>query len=69
MTYSPAMPLFNVITAVNLLLIYFTERFLILRFYSKPPKANSDLPLFVMKLFYICAFIHISNGLWMYGNT
>ena len=40
-------PFFNIITAVNLGIIYATDKYMILRYYRKPSPVNSTLPRYV----------------------
>jgi hypothetical protein len=69
LTYSPAMPLMNIITAINIAAIYLMDKFLVLRHYRRPPFLNTSMPKLVIKVLYWAAVIHIGMGIWMFGNN
>jgi len=69
LVYSPTMPLFNIITLGNLLLIYVSDKITITHFYSKPVQLNQELPRVVTTILFGAAAIHCANGVWMWGNT
>jgi hypothetical protein len=67
MTYSAAMPFFNVIVCANLGIIYTTEKYMMLRYYRKPAVVSRALPLLVVNVLFVCALIHVAQGIWMLG--
>ena len=69
LTYSATMPLFNIITFLNLVVMYASDKFLMFHLFKKPPVLNADLPRVVCKLLYFAAMIHVANGMWMFGNN
>jgi hypothetical protein len=68
LTYSATMPLMNVITFINLAVFYISDKITILFFFQKPPVINPALPQLVVNALFAAAFIHLANGLWMFGN-
>ena len=68
MTYSPTMPLFNLITLGNLIVFYLSDMYTLLYFFQKPAFINEVLPDSVLNCLLVAALIHIGNGMWMFGN-
>ena len=68
LTYSATLPLMNFITLVNLVVFYISDKYTLLYFYQKPPVINTALPQLVVNALIGAAFIHLGNGMWMFGN-
>ena len=69
MTYSATMPLFNLITLLNLLLIYVSDKYMLIHFVQKPTLVDARLPKKCVDMLYWAAMIHICNGMWLWGNN
>lgn len=57
-TYAPAMPLMNLIALESLVILYFMNKTLLLRFYRTPPAYSADLPKVITFMMLGAAFIH-----------
>eukprot|EP00606_Chrysophyceae_sp_TOSAG23-5_P001328 GSChrysophyteH2.ASY1.ANO1.98.1 assembled CDS len=68
MTFSPGMPLFNLITLMNLSIFYLSDKYCLLFFFRKPPNTSAALPKACINCLYVAALIHMANGVWMFGN-
>jgi len=69
LTYSATMPLFNIVTFLNLVVMYSSDKYMMYHLFKKPPVLNADLPRCVCKMLYFAAMIHVANGMWMFGNN
>ena len=67
--YSGGLPLLNCICFVFLVIIYYTDRCLVLRHCKSPPYYNQDLYLTALKLLPVAIMMHCGVTLYMYGNT
>ncbi|CAG9311043.1 unnamed protein product [Blepharisma stoltei] len=65
--YSGGMPLLNCICFAALFIIYWTDKFLLLRHYRMPPKYKADLYIQAMRLMPLCIIIHCAVSLVCYG--
>ena len=67
LTYSATMPLFNLVTVLNLVAIYASDKYMLIKFLQKPPQVSAKLALKVVGLLYWAALIHSLNGAYMWG--
>ncbi|OMJ74974.1 hypothetical protein SteCoe_26002 [Stentor coeruleus] len=67
-TYSSGLPILNIFCLIFLVIIFFTDKFLLLRHYRKPPYYSEGLYLSALKTLPICIIIHSCISLWIYGN-
>lgn len=67
-TYSSGLPILNFFCMIFLVIIFFTDKFLLLRHYRKPPYYSEGLYLSALKLLPICIIIHSCFSLWIYGS-
>jgi hypothetical protein len=68
MTLSSGMPFLYFCTFLFLIITYWVDKYMILRFYKTPPQMD----LYISRMFgvylYIGIIIHICLGIWIYGN-
>jgi hypothetical protein len=69
MTYSSAMPFMNLTTLESLVLLFFMNKILLLRFYRAPPSNSAALPRVITFLMLGAPLIHCLIGVWMFTNT
>ena len=67
--YSGGMPILNVVCCVTMFLLYWVDKFLILRHYRKPPLYNHLLNDKVLKYLPFAIIFHCGFSLYMYGAT
>ncbi|CAG9323454.1 unnamed protein product [Blepharisma stoltei] len=65
--FSGGIPLLNIIALSALFTIYWTDKFLILRHYRKPPQYSHHIYSWTIKLMPLCALIHCCISLYAYG--
>ncbi|CAG9311044.1 unnamed protein product [Blepharisma stoltei] len=65
--FSGGVPLLNVIGFLALFVIYWTDKFLILRHYRKPPPYNHHIYSSAIKAMPLCVFFHSCVSLYAYG--
>ena len=66
--YSGGIPLLNCTCFVFLLIIFYTDKWLVLRHFKKPPKYDSTLYVSVIKILPFCVILHCAVSLYVYGN-
>ena len=67
--YSGGMPMMNVICCLTMFAVYWVDKFLILRHYSKPPLYNHLLHERVLHYLPFAVIFHCGFSLYMYGST
>jgi hypothetical protein len=67
MTYSATMPLMYPIIVVNILIMYHSEKYFILRWHKAPEILGPELPNLVSFLVVVAAVIHLLMAFWMWG--
>lgn len=67
--YSGGMPIMNIICFLSLFTLYWTDKFLILRHYKRPPLINHFLNQRVLHYLPYSIILHCSVSLYMYGAT
>lgn len=67
--YSGGMPIMNVICCLTMFMLYWVDKFLILRHYSKPPLYNHLLHERVLHYLPYAVIFHCGFSLYMYGAT
>lgn len=65
--YSGGMPLLNCFCFLGLFFIYWTDKYLILRYYKKPPVYNETLNTRAITLLPLSVIFHCAVSLYMYG--
>ncbi|CAG9323455.1 unnamed protein product [Blepharisma stoltei] len=65
--FSGGIPLLNIIAFLALFVIYWTDKFLILRHYRKPPYYSHHVYSSAIKVMPLCAFFHSCFSLYAYG--
>ena len=66
--YSGGIPLLNCTCFVYLIIIYFTDKFLVLRHFRSPPSYNHELYISALKCLPYSIIFHGGVSLYMYGN-
>ena len=67
--YSGGMPIMNVICCLTMFMLYWVDKFLILRHYTKPPLYNHLLNERVLHYLPYAVIFHCGFSLYMYGAT
>jgi len=65
--FSGGVPLLNIIGFLALFVIYWTDKFLILRHYRKPPIYSHHIYSSAIKAMPLCVFFHSCVSLYAYG--
>ena len=65
--YSGGIPLLNCFCFCGLFVIYWTDKYLILRYYRKPPVYNETLNTQAVNYLPLCVIFHCAFALYMYG--
>mmetsp|Transcript_18126 Transcript_18126/g.18120 ORF Transcript_18126/g.18120 Transcript_18126/m.18120 type:complete len:104 (+) Transcript_18126:1003-1314(+) len=65
--FSGGIPLLNIIGFLALFVIYWTDKFLILRHYRKPPQYSHHIYSSAIKAMPLCVFFHSCVSLYAYG--
>jgi hypothetical protein len=65
--YSSAMPFLNIVTMVALFCLYWTDKYLVLRHYKKPPLLSYHLNDAAIKFIPFIIIMHCSFGIYMFG--
>jgi len=68
MTFSAGLPLLLILALVNFVLSYVFDRFLLLRFYARPPQRNERLQRKVNSILPYAVFVHLGFAAWMFGS-
>lgn len=68
MLYSGGIPLLNATCCATIFLLYWTDKFLILRHYSRPPRYNQDLNNKFLSILPWAAILHCGFSLYMIGT-
>lgn len=66
--YSGGIPLLNCTCLLFLILIYYTDKFLVLRHFRSPPSYDHSLYMSAIKLLPLAVILHSCLSLYMYGN-
>lgn len=66
--YSGGIPLLNATCCGTMFILYWTDKFLILRHYSKPPRYSDDLNRAFISLLPFAAVFHCGFSLYMLGS-
>ncbi|OMJ87133.1 hypothetical protein SteCoe_11207 [Stentor coeruleus] len=66
--YSGGIPLLNCTCFIFLIIIYYTDKFLVLKHNRSPPYYNEDLYISAMKIFPIAVMLHCAVSLYIYGS-
>lgn len=67
--YSGGMPILNVVCCLTMFVLYWVDKFLILRHYKKPPMYNHLLHERVLNYLPYACILHCGFSLYMYGAT
>lgn len=65
--YSSAMPFLNIITGIALFSLYWTDKYLVLRHYKKPPLLSYHLNNSAIKFLPFIIIMHCSFAIYMFG--
>ncbi|CAG9315304.1 unnamed protein product [Blepharisma stoltei] len=65
--YSGGMPILNIICFIALICIYWTDKFLILRHFSRPPKYTGEIYISAIKILMVGVLLHCFISGCMYG--
>lgn len=63
--YGSGMPILYPIAFLNFVCLYWTYKYLLVKFYSKTVAFNQDLPIFCIKYFHIAVILHLLVALMM----
>jgi hypothetical protein len=66
--YSSSIPFLNFIAAVALFFLYWTDKFLVLRHYRKPPLLSYHLNNYAIKCLPVLIILHCLFGIYMFGS-
>jgi len=66
--YSSGMPILYVCCLLYLFVIYWIDKYLILRFYRTPPNTDFYNSSFFSQLILFAIIVHCCFGIWTYGN-
>lgn len=67
--YSGGMPLLNCICFIYLIIIYYTDKFLMLRHFKRPPFYTQDIYIAAFQILPWAVVFHCMVSLFMYGNN
>lgn len=68
MFYCSGMPILLFFGALSLFFQYFVEKFLILRFYCRPPTYNHDINTITLRIIPMAIILHLAMGIYTYGS-
>ena len=66
--YCSGMPILLFFGAASLFLQYWVEKYLILRFYSRPPSYNHDINTITLRIMPVAIILHLAMGIYTYGS-
>lgn len=66
--YSSSMPFLNIITVFALFSLYWTDKYLVLRHYKKPPLLSYHLNNAAIKCLPVIIILHCSFAIYMFGS-
>ena len=66
--YSGGIPLLNCTCFIYLIVVYYTDKFLVLRHYRSPSYSNQDLYMSTFKILPLAVIFHCCFALYMHGN-
>ena len=69
LAFCPGLPILLPIATVSLTLAYAVDKYLIVKFYRRPPPYNSKLPEKVLSILPYIVMLHLCNALWLYGEA
>lgn len=69
LAYCSALPLLLPFSFIAMFVMYWVEKFTLLRFYGKPPKMGEDFAHLVLKLLPWALLLHLAFSVWMYGDA
>ena len=69
MIYSGGLPLLYPLAALSFLAIYWSDKYLLLRSYRKPPLFDNKIALPVLRWFKYALLGHFIISIWMYSNN
>lgn len=68
LTYGAGLPLLYPICFLSFVVYYMVDKWLFLRFYSKPPQMSGKLADFAANVLPYAIFLHVSFAMWMFSN-
>ena len=68
MTFAPGIPLITIVCTVALGLLFFTKKFLLLRYYRRPIKVGPKSMHKIMTILPFAVIIRLAFGCWMYSS-
>jgi hypothetical protein len=69
MTFASALPILYPIGLISIIFIYWTDKYLFLRLYKKPPLYDGDLADRALTMIKLGLFIHIILSIYIYSNN
>jgi len=66
--YCSGMPILLFFGAASLFLQYWVEKYLLLRFYSRPPQYNHDINTITLRIIPLALIFHLALGIYTYGS-
>ena len=69
LVFSSAMPLLYVFGVINIMVIYWVDKWGFLRLYRKPPLYNAQLAYFCSSYLQYAGLAHCMVGVWMFSNS
>jgi len=67
--YAPGLPILFPLTALNFFIIYWIDKFLLLRFFKKPKNYDEESILFSVDQMKYAFLFHLVIGAFVYSNT
>lgn len=67
--YSPTMPILYWSTTVQLVFIYFLDKFMVLRAARIPQNYSEKLGEIIRKILYYIIIVHLLFAIWLFGNS
>jgi hypothetical protein len=69
MIYSAGLPLLYFITFIYLTVLYFLDKYYMLKVYRRPPSLDARMDRVARKSLWVLIFLHIIFSIFIYGNA
>lgn len=66
--YCSGMPILLFLGTASLFFQYWVEKYLLLRFYARPPHYNHDINTITLRVIPIALLLHLAIGVYTYGS-
>lgn len=68
MLYGSGLPFIYLTTFLNLIILYWIDKYFILRVCQRPKELDQQLEVQLRKFMYLFLIIHLVFAIWVYGN-